>query len=139
MTNLVTIDLDSLRTDLAAARARVASLEAAELAAIAYGKSTANPSKNGHPAAVNGQPTVILSPEEVAGKTVHDAAYVVLKKAEREMKTKDIVAALQAAKFGAKISNLQASVFTGLFRKKELFRKVSPGVWALAHPAKKEE
>jgi HB1, ASXL, restriction endonuclease HTH domain len=138
MPNLVTIDLDSLRADIAAARAehaasglRVTTLEALELAVIDYGKRNGKPSSNGHAAAVDSHLPVVTT-EEIAHKTVHDAAFVVLTKAARPMKTKEIVAVFQAANFGQNIKNLHSAAFTALDRKDKMFKKVAASTWALA-------
>ncbi len=132
--NKVTIDLDRLDEDEARLkRARdeidqkLASIAAIRNAAVHYGV----PSSNGYSAPPNRQVGDIVDDDDLADKTVHEAAEIVLRKADQTMKTKEIADTLLSMGYREHVRNFQTAVYTAMNRKPETFRKVSPGEWAL--------
>ena len=135
MANLVTIDLDRLRSDIAQKRREIAELEAIERAASNYavasvgadeGNADAGDAPGNRPIAVS------VTSSDVRGKTVAEAAAIVLNKAGDSLKTRTIVDALERARypFGS-TKNIQNAVFTAMARKPAVFMKTGPGFWEL--------
>ena len=127
MSKLVTVDVDQLDTEIEATRRKLAHLEAARSAVLAFGRphSTSNGTPSGHDAAP------ALSQEDVAGLKLYEAAAQILRKIGRPLKTPEIVAYLKALGIGADAVNLQTATFTAMTRKPEMFEKAGPGLWQL--------
>jgi len=132
---IVTIDLDRLRSDIEKLKVdkaeldqEIAELEAAERAAVSYGKTHANGTASQLPGFQSG--TIVVA-RDVTGKTLFEAAAIVVQRMGGAVKTRQIVDALRAAKYGGEMKNLQSAVFTAMTRKPEIFKKAGPGEWTV--------
>ncbi|MCC7418804.1 MAG: hypothetical protein IT428_00850 [Planctomycetaceae bacterium] len=67
------------------------------------------------------------------GKTLYDAAYIIMKETGQPMRSAEIADVLKAAGVTGEGSpdNLRNGVFTAMGRHPEMFQKVERGLWAL--------